>query len=250
MVGYFTFSLFLISIFANEAVVNYDIEPYEALSNFFGKSGIENSDACDDKVAHISIQKDPILKRNVHHYTLHVHNGYKDGDRCNGDYGRQRCETSVQGSSPNWMKGNKGLTFTYAWKLYLDPNFAVSNKFCHLHQIKLDGGNVGNPNLTLTARSNMQLENEDTILAKVPLQSFKGEWVQIREKITYNANGCVTFTAHRMRDGYLLMNYNGCNVKLNNNGLMIRPKFGFYRSLEDTSSLKDESVRIADICIG
>ena len=54
----------------------------------------------------------------------------------------------------------------------------------------------------------------------------------------------------RMRDGYKLMSFSGCNVKLNNNGLMIRPKFGFYRSLEDTGSLRDESVRIADLCIG
>ncbi len=53
-----------------------------------------------------------------------------------------------------------------------------------------------------------------------------------------------------MRDGYQLMNYKGCNVKLDNNGQMIRPKFGFYRSLEDTASLKDESVRITDLCIG
>jgi len=69
--------------------------------------------------------------------------------------------------------------------------------------------------------------------------SFKGVWIQIREKITYNANGCVEFTAHRMRDGYQLMKYSGCNVTLDNNGLVIRPKFGFYRSLEDTSSLRD-----------
>lgn len=100
---------------------------------------------------------DTTLRRNVHLYSLHVHNGYKDGDRCTGDYSRQRCETSVQGSSPDWMKGYKGMTFTYAWKLYLDSNFAVSNKFCHLHQIKLDGANVGDPNLTLTARASMQL---------------------------------------------------------------------------------------------
>ena len=129
---------------------------------------------------HITKTHDSILNKNVHLYTLHVHNGYKDGDRCNGDYGRQRCESSVQGSSPSWMKGYQGMTFSYAWKLYLDKDFSVSNKFCHLHQIKLDGANVGNPNLTLTARSAMQLENEGNILAKVPLQSFKGEWVQIR----------------------------------------------------------------------
>jgi len=78
------------------------------------------------------------------------------------------------------MYGKKGRTFTYAWKIYLDPNFRVSGKFCHLHQIKLDGGNVGTPNLTLTARSDVQLENEGRVLTKVPLGSFKGEWIQIR----------------------------------------------------------------------
>ena len=97
------------------------------------------------------------MKRRVHLYTLHVHGSYKDGDRCNGDYSRQRCETSVQGSSPSWMKGDKGKTFTFAWKIKLDQNFKESGKFCHLHQIKLDGGNVGTPNLTITARSAMQL---------------------------------------------------------------------------------------------
>jgi hypothetical protein len=56
--------------------------------------------------------------------------------------------------------------------------------------------------------------------------------------------------AHRMKDGYLLMSFKGCNVKLNNNGIMIRPKFGFYRSLADKTSLQNESVRIADLCIG
>jgi len=55
------------------------------------------------------------------------------------------------------MYGYKNKTFTYAWKLFLDPNFKVSGKFCHLHQIKLDGKDVGNPNLTLTARKDVQL---------------------------------------------------------------------------------------------
>lgn len=53
-----------------------------------------------------------------------------------------------------------------------------------------------------------------------------------------------------MKDGYLLMSYSGCNVKLDNNGIMIRPKFGFYRSLQDLTNLKDESIKITDLCIG
>jgi hypothetical protein len=237
----FVLGIFILAICSTqlEVVVDYSKEPYTALRDALGKSAIENSDNCDDKVSHITLVKDPILNRNVHHYSLHVHQNYFDGDRCLGDYSRQRCESSVQPTSPAWMHGTAGKTFTFAWKLYLDSDFKVSNKFCHLHQIKLDGSDVGNPNLTLTARANVQLENEGVVIAKVPLASFKGVWIQIREKITYNAEGCVDFTAHRMRDGYLLMSYKGCGVKLNNMGRMIRPKFGFYRSLEDTASLRD-----------
>jgi len=196
-----------------------------------GPNAVENSDACDDKINHITEEVDPILKRKVFLYHLHVHSGYKDGDRCNGDYGRQRCETSVSARSPTWMHGSAGKTFTYAWKVFLDPSFKVSGAFCHLHQIKLDGTGAGNPNLTLTARADVRLENNETVLAKVPLASFKGVWVQIREKVQYNKNGCLEFTAHRIKDGYLLMSYKGCDVKLDNGGVMIRPKFGFYRSV-------------------
>ena len=57
--------------------------------------------------------------------------------------------------------------------------------------------------------------------------------------MTYGPKGCVDLTINRMRDGYRLMSFSGCNVKMDNNGLMIRPKFGFYRSLEDTGSLRD-----------
>ena len=53
-----------------------------------------------------------------------------------------------------------------------------------------------------------------------------------------------------MKDGYQLMKYSGCNVTLDNNGVMIRPKFGFYRSLEDRTSLRDEAIKMADLCIG
>ncbi len=46
------------------------------------------------------------------------------------------------------------------------------------------------------------------------------------------------------------MSYNGCDVKLDNNGYMIRPKFGFYRSLQNAANLRDETIKIVDLCIG
>lgn len=84
--------LAFISIYSKEVVVDANKEPYSALKDVFA-GGIETSDNCDDKVKHITTTTDPILGRKVFHYSLHVDNSkkYADGDRCNGDYSRQRC---------------------------------------------------------------------------------------------------------------------------------------------------------------
>ncbi len=88
------------------------------------------------------------------------------------------------------------------------------------------------------------------ILSNCPLSEFVGNWIQFRSKITYGKNGCLTFTASRIKDGKVLLNHTGCGVVLDDEGDMIRPKFGFYRSLQDSSLLRDESIRIVDLCVG
>ena len=74
-----------------EVVVNYNKDPYQAMVEALGSHGIENSDNCDDKVKHLTSIIDPILKRPIFRYHLHINNKYVDGDRCSGDYTRQRC---------------------------------------------------------------------------------------------------------------------------------------------------------------
>ena len=108
------------------------------------------------------------------------------------------------------MQGYSGLTFSYAWKLYLPSTFTVSGAFCHLHQIKYDGNNVQNPNITLTARSYVQLEDIDKniVLTSIPLSDFKGNWIQIREVVTFGNNGYLNFIATRIKDGATLLSYN------------------------------------------
>lgn len=79
------------------------------------------------------------------------------------------------------MHGRKGSTFTYAWKVFLPSDFVTIGKFCHIHQIKLTGRNVGFPNITLTARNTtVELINEGNILSSCQLQDFVGQWIQIR----------------------------------------------------------------------
>jgi hypothetical protein len=41
---------------------------------------------------------------------------------------------------------------SYAWKFFAEQDIKLSGDFCHIHQIKLEGYNVGNPCLTVTLR--------------------------------------------------------------------------------------------------
>lgn len=149
------------------------------------------------------------------------------------------------------MHGKNGMTFTHAWKFYSEKDIKVSGLFCHIHQIKLDGAGVGNPAMTVTLRKDkVVLDNQGKELSTCPLTDFVGHWIQFRSKITFGKNGCLTFTGTRMSDGKHLLSYTGCGVNVDDQGGMIRPKFGFYRSLGDKSTIRDQSVRLVDICIG
>lgn len=91
---------------------------------------------------------------------------------------------------------------------------------------------MGNPSLTVTLRKDrVVLDNKGKQLATCPIGDFVGNWIQFIQKITYGKNGCLTFSATRIKDGKVVLNYNGCGVDISDEGGMIRPKFGFYRSL-------------------
>jgi hypothetical protein len=132
-----------------------------------------------------------------------------------------------------------------------DTDFKESGLFCHLHQIKLDGGNVGVPNMTITARSTVNIEVMGMgTKASTPIAQFKGFWVHARDIITYGFARCLDLAITRIKDGTQLIRANKCGLFLGGNGLMIRPKWGFYRSLGDTTGLRDERILFADHCIG
>jgi hypothetical protein len=147
---------------------------------------------------------------------------------------------AVDAASPTWMHGSDGKTFTYAWKFKLDSGFKESGLFCHLHQIKLDGSDVGDPNMTITARSTVDLEILGMgKVATANISLFKGYWVKVREVITYGSSGCVDLTITRLKDGAQILRFNKCGLPLSAKGRIIRPKWGFYRSLGDKTSLRD-----------
>lgn len=211
---------------------------------------------CKHHVTHIFEKWDKDLQKYV--FVFNIHRA-KDDDRCiNTD--RQRNEIKTWTDSPDSMKGFYGETVFFRWKFFLDDGFRAGRNFCHIHQIKAGNGpDDGPPLLTITPRgSALQVcfippsdEGKEFILDEKPLAKFKGEWIEAIEKITYAADtGKYSLQLRRVNDDKLLLNCTNNNISTWRAGSTFnRPKFGIYRSLKNSSSLRDETVLFADFSL-
>jgi hypothetical protein len=247
-------------------------------------------------VDHITQQYDDVLGKNVFAFSLHYNPAdpaNADGDINSGFPDRQRLELKTMNTGPfdpenpgdlMYSTGG-GDTFIHRWKFRLPLDFAVSSEFTHIHQIKPEGGDSGNPIFTLTARRKsdgskvMQLiyrgpvrasgdPSQNSYPCEVNLRDFLGEWVRVEETITYDAPGAYQFKAVRVRDLKVLMHYVYFPQKYEEKKYLdpfviyrqgntyIRPKFGFYRRIRhldsfsvvagDVLDLKNETILYAD----
>ncbi|MDR2020991.1 MAG: hypothetical protein LBQ14_09530 [Treponema sp.] len=245
---------------------------------------------------HITQQYDDELKKNVFAFSLHydpANPAAADGDMNSGFPDRQRLELKTMNTGPfdagkpedlMYSTGG-GDTFTHRWKFRLPRDFAVSTEFTHIHQIKPEGGDAGNPVFSLTARRKsdgstvMQLiyrgplrpsgdPSQNSYPCEVKLRDFLGEWVRVEETITYDNPGAYQFKVVRIRDLKVLMHYVYFPQKYEEKKYLdpfvtyrqgntyIRPKFGFYRRIRhldsfsvvagDVLDLKDETILYAD----
>jgi hypothetical protein len=150
----------------------------------------------------------------------------------------------------------------FQWKFRLDAAFQPSKSFTHIHQIKAgDGSNDGSPLITITLRygtpDQLQIiHNGDTkssslgVVKEVDLQPFFGAWIQAEEKITFGSHGSYSLTLTKVSDGTVLLSYTNGDIDLWRTGsTFIRPKWGIYRSLDDSARLRDEKVLFADFVI-
>jgi hypothetical protein len=89
-----------------------------------------------------------------------------------------------------------------------------------------------------------------TQLAQTPLAPFVGEWVQAYEKITYGPTGTYSIVITRLSDGEQLFSYSNNNLDLWRTGTtVVRPKWGIYRSLNNSQQLRDEQVHFDRFCL-
>jgi hypothetical protein len=245
---------------------------------------------------HITQQYDDVLKKNVFAFSLHydpANPAGADGDMNSGFPDRQRLELKTMNTGPldaahpedlMYSTGG-GDAFTHRWKFRLPPDFAVSSEFTHIHQIKPEGGDSGNPIFSLTARRKsdgskvMQLiyrgpvrpsgdSSQNSYPCEVSLRDFLGEWVRVEETAIYDNPGAYQFKAVRIRDLKVLMHYVYFPQKYEEKKYLdpfvmyrqgntyIRPKFGFYRRIRhldnfsvvagDVLDIKNETILYAD----
>jgi hypothetical protein len=163
------------------------------------------------------------------------------------------------------LEHDYGTTSYYRWQFRLPSDFVGANTFCHLFQLKAQGGpDVSYPTLTLTARADrVELKHDagdenpggdQGSVDSSSLVNFKGKWVEVAMEILHENIGTISMTVNDVATGNLLMSYANPNIDLfrgnSGEGVINRPKWGIYRSLNETVSpaLKDEIIRFANFC--
>ena len=212
---------------------------------------------------HIDELMDTDLGKNVFRFFIHVN---EDDDRCR-NFDRQRNEIKTYDKSPDNLLGVEGETVVYKWQFKLPVGFQVTSSFTHLHQLKSVNDDFDNmPMYTLTAYSSSsgvirvryaEFGTQSTV-AQVPISGFLGHWVEVTETITYSNPGAYSLVINKVSDGTNLLNYSNNNNNWRDvvtepgvtiDDVFIRPKWGVYRSLNSSGSLRDEEVLFADFSI-
>ena len=260
----------LFIVFSNALITNSQVilnadgpgNTYELITNVFapgrGVNAVEAPDLIHSSFGrHINEVYDNDLNKYVFEFYSHVS---PDNDPVTLYTDRQRNEIKTYAGSPDNLKGIVGETVTYKWRFKVPSGFQPSSSFTHIHQIKAVDGDDSNPLFTLTPRKGTpnKLEliyTKDDISGTdkkiiVDLSLFEGIWVEATEIIKIGATGTYSISIKKVSDGTSILSYSEGNIAtIRPDNSFIRPKWGIYRSLNDVSSLRDESIRFSDFSI-
>ncbi len=217
---------------------------------------------CVHPVIHITEPWDSFLKEYVFSFNMHKS---IDNDRCI-NFDRQRIEIKTWDGSPDSLLCYTGETLVDRWKFKLDAGFQPSANFSHIHQIKAGDGtgdNTDNPIMTITARykssgnrieliytAPSELGQATSYLTTASISGFLGNWVEAYETLQFGDPGHYSLVIKRVKDDSVLVNYTCDTLSLSRAGVTFcRPKYGLYRSLLDSTRLRDESILFADFSL-
>lgn len=222
---------------------------YDLINSVFAPAG---GNACEPPDCahpgfgeHITQVYDSEIGEYVFAFHIHVR---PDNDRCQ-KFDRERNEIKTYGPSPSFQKGFYGDRVRYEWLFKLPFGFKPSSSFTHLHQIKAVDGDDDMPIVTITARkaspNRIELKHDnEVIVAQANLSEFTGQWVKVVENIFIDSvHGSLSVIITKATGGDTVLHYENNNIKtIRSSNSFIRPKWGIYRSLLDSTNLRDETL--------
>ncbi len=244
------------------SAANFNIEASDGSSSGCTAGVAGNHSAFGE---HITQAPDAELGQNVFVFHSHI---AEDSDRCkeNGNpINRVRTEIKggPSGNSDPELEHEYGDDSYTRWQFRLDPGFIGATSFCHLFQMKAEGGSDdGFPVLTLTARADRLefLHNAGDgnptgdlgPLVQADISNFRGKWVEVYVHVLHSNSGKVDLSVRDVATGTTIMSYSNANIDMfrgqPGDDVINRPKWGMYRSLNPGAGIRDESTRFANLC--
>ncbi|KKN48283.1 hypothetical protein LCGC14_0654330 [marine sediment metagenome] len=258
--------------------VDSGLDAYTLIENAFGEGSIESPDLYvgnHESVVHIIEDTDTIIGN---HFVFLAHRD-DDQDKDKGASDRQRNEIKTYDKSPQQTLAFKGETFQYSWKFKVSSELELTSKFSHFFQIKArnesndnTNGNDDQPIITLSGAQKNSTGNQlqvrysagfdengnstglDRNLIETDWSLITDEWVEVFVQATFNESGKLDMTLTRLSDNAVIFNISEQNIDIwrgFSDDDFARPKWGIYRSIVETDSLRidEERVRFADFSI-
>lgn len=249
----------ILSADAESPVPGDPTPPYTLIEQTLGRTAYNTPDCTHpDFGPHIRFEDDAALGRTFAFF-LHV---TPDGDMC-ASTNHPRNEIKVDMQSAEYLKAYHNDSVSYRWLFKLPPGFQSSFNFTYIHQIKAVDGDTLKPLIAFNIQKgktgqpdNFMLNHADSngvrrTLATLDLTPFLGEWVEAHERITADTHGKYALTLTRLRDQLPLLNYSNNDIDMWRfmGTTFIRPKWGFYRSVDNPQYLRDDQVNYKQFCL-
>ncbi|MFZ6639617.1 heparin lyase I family protein [Undibacterium sp. TC4M20W] len=222
-------------------------DTYTRIENVFGKGAVEAPSDTHYAPArpHIIEAGDDVVPAYFAVLAIDPTDVNLDGKTIAEGSDRSRTEIKI---APSLMgmhqafKARENNSFVYSWRFKIDAGMKFSPSFTHIHQIKAYGGRYAEPPLitfTPLASGRMEVRQIDDlkndggvyhVLGTVALSQMQGQWIDVREQITFSNSAGRYQLSMRGQDDKPVLEIDSTGLQLWRTGAdHMRPKWGIYR---------------------
>ncbi|WP_406175379.1 Tat pathway signal sequence domain protein [Streptomyces sp. NBC_00996] len=174
------------------------------------------------------------------HFTMHKVDRDTSTDRQ-----RQEVTGLRNGSGSNYLKWTEGQTWRVTYSMYIPSSLKATTTFTHIMQMKQPGNGTSPIVVQSLRRVNgvqtieLKLAIDDILVGRTDLEPLHNKWIDVdfRIKVGNGSAGSVRWILKNGSTTVIDRSKSGVDTFLADR---VRPKWGIYRSLGDTSgSLQD-----------